>query len=116
VDVESRILPPQRVFITGANGCIGRALAKRARDQGADVCGVDMSANPAWDVNCNGTGRLLTACREGSTCRFVHISSVAAYGCDCPDRRDSILPAALRHDQSEITLFGSGCSLAGAWL
>jgi nucleoside-diphosphate-sugar epimerase len=132
MDIESRISRPKRVFITGANGFIGRALARRYRDYGAEVCGVDMSADPAWnvvagdvrevdrwrrhldgadlvihtaavvsmvapmraawEVNCHGTRRLLTACREGGTARFVQLSSVAAFGFDVPDGVDESWP------------------------
>jgi nucleoside-diphosphate-sugar epimerase len=48
--IEARISRPRRVFITGANGFIGHALAQRYRGYGAEVCGVDMSADPAWNV------------------------------------------------------------------
>ena len=41
---------PGRVFITGASGFIGRALATRYREQGADVCGIDFKADPEWGV------------------------------------------------------------------
>jgi len=132
MDIESRISRPKRVFITGANGFIGWALARRYRDYGAEVCGVDMSADPAWnvvagdvrdvdrwrrhldgadlvihtaavvsmvapmraawEVNCHGTRRLLTACREGGTTRFVQLSSVAAFGFDFPDGVDESWP------------------------
>jgi nucleoside-diphosphate-sugar epimerase len=132
MDIESGISRPKRVFITGANGFIGRALARRYRDYGAEVGGVDMSADPAWnvvagdvrevdrwrthldgadlvihtaavvsmvapmraawEVNCHGTRRLLTACREGGTSRFVQLSSVAAFGFDFPDGVDESWP------------------------
>ena len=132
MDIESRISHPKRVFITGANGFIGRALARRYREYGAEVCGVDMSADPAWnvvagdvrevdrwrrhvdgadlvihtaavvsmvapmraawEVNCQGTRRLLTACREAGTTRFVQLSSVAAFGFDFPDGVDESWP------------------------
>lgn len=129
---EARVRRPRRVFITGANGFIGRALAQRYRSDGVDVSGVDMSADPtwnvvagdvrevdrwrghldgaelvihtaavvsmvapkrtAWDVNCNGTRKLLTACRSSGATRFVHLSSVAAYGFDFPDGVDESYP------------------------
>ena len=41
---------PHRVFITGANGFIGRSLARRYRDMGAQVCGIDFKADPQWGV------------------------------------------------------------------
>ncbi len=124
--------PPQRVFITGANGFIGRALAQRYRSLGAEVCGIDFAADPAWnvvagdvrrpegwrnqlagvdlvihtaavvsmvapmraawDVNCNGTRKLLTACREQGVARFVQLSSVAAFGFDFPANVDESHP------------------------
>ena len=41
---------PARVFITGANGFIGRSLARRYRELGAEVSGVDFTANAEWNV------------------------------------------------------------------
>ena len=41
---------PARVFVTGANGFIGRAVLARYRALGAQVRGVDVRADPAWDV------------------------------------------------------------------
>lgn len=39
-----------RVFITGANGFIGKALAKRCRELGAEVSGLDFEADAEWGV------------------------------------------------------------------
>ena len=39
-----------RVFITGASGFIGKALARRARELGAEVSGLDFKADPEWGV------------------------------------------------------------------
>lgn len=39
-----------KVFITGANGFIGRALATRCRELGAEVSGLDFQANQEWGV------------------------------------------------------------------
>lgn len=41
---------PRRVFVTGANGFIGRALLQRYLDLGAEVAGVDVAADPEWNV------------------------------------------------------------------
>jgi nucleoside-diphosphate-sugar epimerase len=41
---------PERVFVTGAGGFIGRALLARYRALGVAVRGVDVRADPAWDV------------------------------------------------------------------
>lgn len=132
MEVASSVSLPRRVFVTGANGFIGRALARRYRECGVEVRGVDMAADAAWnvvagdvreverwrthlegcelvihtaavvsmvapmrvawDVNCNGTRRLLAACRDARVARFVHLSSVAAYGRDFPDAVDESWP------------------------
>jgi nucleoside-diphosphate-sugar epimerase len=39
-----------KVFITGASGFIGKALARRCRELGADVSGLDFKADPDWGV------------------------------------------------------------------
>lgn len=49
---DGRVAPnvPARVFITGANGFIGRALAQRLRKLGAQVSGVDLDPDPDGGV------------------------------------------------------------------
>lgn len=131
---QERITPdvPDRVFITGANGFIGRALANRLRELGADVTGVDLHPDPAngvvegsttqpeawaealagvdtvihtaaivsnaaslddaWTVNVLGTRRVLAAAAAAGVRRFVHISSIMAYGFDYPDGVDETYP------------------------
>jgi nucleoside-diphosphate-sugar epimerase len=111
---------PGNVFITGANGFIGRALASRLRELGAEVRGVDLRPDPAngvvagtttdpapwaselegvdtvihtaavvstvapldqaWEVNVMGTHAVLRAAAAAGVRRFVHVSSIAAYG------------------------------------
>lgn len=44
------IKAPAKVFITGANGFIGRALARRYRELGSEVGGIDFKADPEWGV------------------------------------------------------------------
>lgn len=41
---------PERVFVTGANGFIGRAVMTRYRNLGVAVCGVDVNADAQWNV------------------------------------------------------------------
>ncbi|NNM50843.1 MAG: NAD(P)-dependent oxidoreductase [Pseudomonadales bacterium] len=41
---------PSKIFVTGANGFIGRSLMRRFREQGVAVCGVDLVADQAWNV------------------------------------------------------------------
>ena len=123
---------PVKVFITGANGFIGRALATRMRELGCQVTGVDLRADPghavaagsttdpsgwadaldgvdviihtaaivsnavsrdqAWEVNVRGTRRVLDAAEAHGVRRFIHLSSVAAYGFDFPDNVDEMYP------------------------
>ena len=42
--------PPVSVFVTGANGFMGRALTERYRSAGVDVSGVDVTADERADV------------------------------------------------------------------
>ncbi len=121
-----------QVFITGANGFIGRALSERYRKDGWQVRGVDFSADAdrdvvagdvrepgpwrshvagsdlvihtaaivsmvapvrdAWDVNCRGTRALLDVSRDCGVGRFVHLSSIAAFGFDFPPDVDESYP------------------------
>jgi nucleoside-diphosphate-sugar epimerase len=123
---------PLHVFITGANGFIGRALATRLREVGCQVGGVDLLGDPAngvvtgstgnpagwssrlagvdvvihtaaivsnaapldraWEVNVLGTRRVLDAAAANGVQRFVHLSSVAAYGFEFPDGVDETYP------------------------
>lgn len=41
---------PARIFVTGANGFIGRALMARFRALGSEVRGVDLAADTAWGI------------------------------------------------------------------
>jgi nucleoside-diphosphate-sugar epimerase len=124
---------PARVFITGADGFIGRALGDRLRELGAEVTGVDLRANPergviagsttdpdawasalegvdtiihtaavvsmvapydqAWEVNVLGTRKVLDAAIQAGVRRFVHLSSVAAFGFTFPDGVAEDFPA-----------------------
>ena len=115
----------KRVFITGANGFIGKALAEKYRGLGAEIRGIDLVADAeagiisgdlqqpekwqdqldgcdlilhlaalvsntvsndfAWRVNALGTSDLLSLGVVKGVKRFVHVSSVAAYGFDYPE-------------------------------
>ena len=110
----------QTAFITGGRGVIARALADHLRAQGAATRGVDLTADPAydvvaastsepgawqehasgcdvvvhtaalvtntathdeaWRVNVLGTRHALDAAIAGGARRFVHVSSVRAFG------------------------------------
>ncbi len=131
---SQRVTPvvPARVFITGANGFIGRALTDRLVELGATVTGVDLAADPergirqgstidpgqwadaldgvdavihtaaivsnaaglddAWRVNVLGTRRTLDAAAAAGVTRFVHVSSIMAFGFDYPEGVDETYP------------------------
>ncbi|QQW36291.1 NAD-dependent epimerase/dehydratase family protein [Mycobacterium marinum] len=134
-------LSGRTIFITGANGFIGRAMAARFRALGAVVRGVDLAADPAgdvvagditrpetwaagptglegadtvihtaallgaafplkqaWHVNVLGTSRVLRAAIDAGVRRFVHFSSVAAYGFEFPDGADETYPVHVNGD------------------
>ena len=40
----------RKIFITGALGFVGRALAARYRELGAQTCGLDVRADADWNV------------------------------------------------------------------
>jgi nucleoside-diphosphate-sugar epimerase len=115
----------KKVFITGANGFIGRKLGERYRADGAEICGIDFKADAdrgvvvgdleqvskweqhlegcdlvihtaavvsnvastelAWRVNVKGTNDLLKAAAAHGVKRFLHLSSVAAFGFKSPE-------------------------------
>lgn len=127
-----------RVFITGANGFIGRAMAERFRELGATVTGVDLADDPergvlagdttkpqawadaldgvdvvvhtaallgpayslerAWEVNAYGTHQVLRASIDAGVKRFVHFSSIMAYGFGFPDGADETYPVHVEGD------------------
>lgn len=136
---------PGRVFITGASGFLGKALARRFRAGGSEVCGVDLREDPeagivagdisrpgpwtgalagadlvihtaavvsmsaapgaAWAVNVKGTRVLLAAAQAAGASRFLHVSSIAAFGWDFPDGADEdhpLMPNGNTYTDSKI--------------
>ena len=75
-----------RVFVTGACGFIGRALAARLRADGHETCGVDLRADPAagvvaGDVTAPGPWQ-----RHAAGCDLVvHTAAVVSLRLDDPD-------------------------------
>ncbi|BBY45215.1 NAD-dependent epimerase/dehydratase family protein [Mycolicibacterium celeriflavum] len=131
-------LANRKVLITGGNGFIARAVAERLGALGAEVVGLDLTADPtrgvvagdvtkpeqwsaaldgvdtvihtaallgaaysldqSWHVNVLGTSRVLRASIDAGVRRFVHFSSVAAYGFDFPDDVDETYPVHVNGD------------------
>lgn len=52
----------------------------------------------AWDVNVNGTHHVLRASIEAGVKRFVHFSSIMAYGFEFPDGVDETYPVQVNGD------------------
>ena len=138
LDRPAPSLAGRTIFITGATGFIGRAVAQRLRALGAQVSGVDLVADPkndvvagdtpqpqqwaagldgvdtvihtaallgaafpleqAWRVNVLGTSAVLKASVEAGVRRFVHLSSIAAFGFDFPDGVDETYPVQVNGD------------------
>ena len=138
LDRSGPSLANRTIFVTGANGFIGRAICERLRNLGAEVSGVDLTAaaernivagdttrpaewssalagvdtvihtaallgsahslERAWHVNVFGTSQVLRAAAEAGASRFVHLSSVAAYGFDFPDGVDETYPIRVNGD------------------
>jgi nucleoside-diphosphate-sugar epimerase len=74
---------PARVFVTGASGFIGRALLARYRSLGAEVRGVDVRADPAWNVVAGDVGESGAWQEHAAGCELVVnaaavVSNVAA--------------------------------------
>jgi len=68
-----------RVFVTGANGFIGRAVAARYRALGAEVRGVDLRADPAWNVVAGDLGEAGAWQQHARGCELVvHTAAVVS--------------------------------------
>lgn len=74
---------PKSVFVTGANGFIGRALLQRYRDLGCDARGMDLHADPARHVVAGDLMRPETWAPHASGCElFIHTASVVSLSSD----------------------------------
>lgn len=74
---------PRAVFVTGANGFIGRALLERYRDLGCETCGMDLQADLARNVVAGDLMRPETWASHGKGCDlFIHTASVVSLSAD----------------------------------
>ena len=125
-------MPEGHVFLTGASGFIGRAIADRYAAEGWEVRGVDLAPDPErgvvagdvtapgpwqehakgcevfihlaarigsggthdeyWPIQVASTRHALDAAVHGGARRFVHTSSIVAFGNDFPDGIDETYP------------------------
>jgi nucleoside-diphosphate-sugar epimerase len=70
---------PKAVFVTGANGFIGRALLQRYRDLGCDARGMDFQPDPARNVVAGDLMRPETWAMHAKGCDlFIHTASVVS--------------------------------------
>lgn len=76
-------MTPQRVFITGASGFIGRTLAARYRSLGVEVRGVDISADPAQGIVAGDISQSGPWQQHAVGCDLViHTAAVVSYAVD----------------------------------
>lgn len=81
--------PPQAVFITGANGFLGRALMARYRALGCRVAGMDMSADPARDVVAGDITRPAAWAAHARGCDlFLHTAAVVSLSAEWAQYRE----------------------------
>lgn len=70
---------PRSVFITGANGFIGQALARRYRALGCDVRGMDIQADEALNVVAGELTQSETWASHAQGCElFIHTAAVVS--------------------------------------
>jgi nucleoside-diphosphate-sugar epimerase len=72
---------PRRVFLTGALGFIGRAIADRYAAEGVEVRGVDVTADPARDVVAGDVREPGDWQRHAEGCDVaIHLAAILGFG------------------------------------
>lgn len=80
---------PSSVFITGASGFIGRALAQRYRALGAEVRGMDLRADPANNVVAGNLTEPRSWAAHAQGCDlFINTAAVVSLAAPWKDYRD----------------------------
>lgn len=76
-------LVPKSVFITGANGFIGKALAQRYRALGCDVRGMDINADASMNIVAGDITKPVTWAKHAKGCElFIHTAAVVSLAAD----------------------------------
>jgi nucleoside-diphosphate-sugar epimerase len=71
---------PQRVFISGASGFVGRSLADRYRQLGSEVRGVDKVADPKQGVIAGNTAQSGDWQKHAQACDlFIHAAAIVSF-------------------------------------
>lgn len=79
---------PAAVFITGANGFIGRALMERYRALGCRVAGMDLAADPARQVVAGDITRPAAWAAQAAGCDlFIHTAAIVSLSADWDEYR-----------------------------
>ncbi|MFT6904913.1 MAG: nucleoside-diphosphate-sugar epimerase [Oleiphilaceae bacterium] len=74
---------PNSVFITGANGFIGKALVKRYRALGCEVRGMDINADEAMNIVAGDITQPATWIKHANGCElFIHTAAVVSLAAD----------------------------------
>ena len=74
---------PKTVFITGANGFIGKALVKRYRDLGCEVKGMDINADVAMNIVAGDITQPASWAQHAQACElFIHTAAVVSLAAD----------------------------------
>ncbi|TJY62273.1 NAD-dependent epimerase/dehydratase family protein [Sinimarinibacterium sp. CAU 1509] len=80
---------PKSVFVTGANGFIGRALMTRYRALGCEVRGMDLRADREWNVVAGDLTAPATWSGHAGGCElFINTAAVVSLAADWPTYRD----------------------------
>lgn len=80
---------PKSVFVTGANGFIGRALMTRYKALGCEIRGMDLKADPAWNVVAGNLTDPTTFAGHAQGCElFVNTAAVVSLAADWQLYRD----------------------------
>ena len=105
-----------RVFITGASGFIGRALAARLRADGVQVSGMDLRGDPAADVVAGDVAQAGEWQRHADGCdAVVHTAAIVSLRTERPDEvwranvlgTHNALDAAIRGGEQRFVHFSS---------